>query len=158
MLDNYRRLLGRRTADFRGPLFADSDLHKTLEALGREAVRGVREHDGFVTVTQKYADELERGLFNVIAVSAGLSGTDFFTQTPCTCARATPMNRMHPPRRRRPAPGFLRQLRPGAGRQELSSIDFGPQSAICGCPSLGHRCFQRGRGGSWTDCLVRGVG
>lgn len=48
VLDNYRRLLGRSTATFRGPLFADSDLYKTLEALGWEAVRGVREHDDFV--------------------------------------------------------------------------------------------------------------
>lgn len=48
VLDNYRRLLGRTEAPFRGPLFADSDLYKTLEALGWEAVRGVRNHDVFV--------------------------------------------------------------------------------------------------------------
>ncbi|QDE36654.1 glycoside hydrolase family 127 protein [Microbacterium foliorum] len=40
VLDNLRRLVGESDADFRGPLFADSDLYKTLEALGWEATRG----------------------------------------------------------------------------------------------------------------------
>ncbi|MGW8482057.1 glycoside hydrolase family 127 protein [Microbacterium sp. NPDC055903] len=40
VLDNLRRLVGESDAAFRGPLFADSDLYKTLEAIGWEAVRG----------------------------------------------------------------------------------------------------------------------
>jgi DUF1680 family protein len=40
VLDNLRRLVGESGAEFRGPLFADSDLYKTLEAIGWEAVRG----------------------------------------------------------------------------------------------------------------------
>lgn len=40
VMDNLRRLVGESTAEFRGPLFADSDLYKTLEAIGWEAVRG----------------------------------------------------------------------------------------------------------------------
>ncbi|WP_432565621.1 glycoside hydrolase family 127 protein [Kineococcus sp. SYSU DK003] len=40
VLDNLRRLVGESDAPFRGPLFADSDLYKTLEAIGWEAVRG----------------------------------------------------------------------------------------------------------------------
>ncbi|MBK0296290.1 hypothetical protein IAE22_29520, partial [Bacillus sp. S34] len=49
VLDNFRRLAGRSDAPFRGPEFADSDLYKTLEALGWEAARGNRltEHDAF---------------------------------------------------------------------------------------------------------------
>jgi uncharacterized protein len=45
VLDNLRRLVGESDAPFRGPLFADSDLYKTLEAIGWEAVTGdVTEH------------------------------------------------------------------------------------------------------------------
>ncbi|MFD1716064.1 glycoside hydrolase family 127 protein [Amnibacterium flavum] len=40
VVDNLRRLVGESDAAFRGPLFADSDLYKTLEAIGWEAVRG----------------------------------------------------------------------------------------------------------------------
>ena len=40
VLDNFRRLIGESDAQFRGPLFADSDLYKLLEAIGWEAVRG----------------------------------------------------------------------------------------------------------------------
>lgn len=40
VMDNLRRLAGESTALFRGPLFADSDLYKTLEAIGWEEVRG----------------------------------------------------------------------------------------------------------------------
>lgn len=39
VLDNLRRLVRESTAEFRGPLFADSDLYKTLEAIGWEATR-----------------------------------------------------------------------------------------------------------------------
>ncbi|MDN4475271.1 glycoside hydrolase family 127 protein [Demequina sp. SYSU T00192] len=39
VLDNLRRLVGESDAPFRGPLFADSDLHKTLEAIAWEAAR-----------------------------------------------------------------------------------------------------------------------
>lgn len=39
VLDNLRRLVGESDAEFRGPLFADSDLYKTLEAIGWEATR-----------------------------------------------------------------------------------------------------------------------
>ncbi|WP_084830280.1 glycoside hydrolase family 127 protein [Demequina rhizosphaerae] len=39
VLDNLRRLVGDSDAPFRGPLFADSDLHKTLEAIAWEAAR-----------------------------------------------------------------------------------------------------------------------
>ncbi|GAA2937701.1 glycoside hydrolase family 127 protein [Microbacterium luteolum] len=45
-LDNLRRLTGETDADFRGMLFADSDIYKTLEAaaweMGREADAGLR--------------------------------------------------------------------------------------------------------------------
>ncbi|MDQ0577218.1 glycoside hydrolase family 127 protein [Agromyces albus] len=40
VMDNLRRLVGASEASFRGPLFADSDLYKTLEAIGWEAARG----------------------------------------------------------------------------------------------------------------------
>ncbi|PCE15263.1 hypothetical protein AUC47_14260 [Microbacterium sp. SZ1] len=40
VIDNLRRLVGESDAEFRGPLFADSDLYKTLEAIGWEATRG----------------------------------------------------------------------------------------------------------------------
>lgn len=40
VVDNLRRLVGESDAPFRGPLFADSDLYKTLEAIGWEATRG----------------------------------------------------------------------------------------------------------------------
>lgn len=40
VLDNLRRLVGESDASFRGPLFADSDLYKALEAIGWEATRG----------------------------------------------------------------------------------------------------------------------
>lgn len=40
VMDNLRRLVGESEAPFRGPLFADSDLYKTLEAIGWEAVNG----------------------------------------------------------------------------------------------------------------------
>lgn len=40
VVDNLRRLVGESDAPFRGPLFADSDLYKTLEAIGWEAVNG----------------------------------------------------------------------------------------------------------------------
>jgi uncharacterized protein len=40
VLDNLRRLVGESERPFRGPLFADSDLYKTLEAIGWEAVLG----------------------------------------------------------------------------------------------------------------------
>jgi len=46
-LDNFRRLLGESDAAWRGPLFADSDVYKVLEAiaweLGREDDRELRE-------------------------------------------------------------------------------------------------------------------
>ena len=49
VMDNLRRLVGESDAEFRGPLFADSDLYKTLEAIGWEAVRGdVAEFEPFV--------------------------------------------------------------------------------------------------------------
>ncbi|MEN2742637.1 beta-L-arabinofuranosidase domain-containing protein [Microbacterium sp. X-17] len=49
VLDNFRRLAGESDAPFRGPLFADSDLFKTLEAIGWEAVRGdIAEFEPFV--------------------------------------------------------------------------------------------------------------
>ncbi|GAA3936518.1 glycoside hydrolase family 127 protein [Microbacterium soli] len=49
VLDNFRRLAGTSTAPFRGPLFSDSDMFKTLEAIGWEAVRGdVSDFMGFV--------------------------------------------------------------------------------------------------------------
>jgi uncharacterized protein len=52
VLDNLRRLVGESDAPFRGPLFADSDLYKTLEAIGWEAVTGdVTEHLPFVDET-----------------------------------------------------------------------------------------------------------
>lgn len=40
VLDNLRRLIRESDAAYRGPQFADSDLYKTLEAIGWEAVRG----------------------------------------------------------------------------------------------------------------------
>jgi DUF1680 family protein len=40
VIDNLRRLVSESDAPFRGPLFADSDLYKTLEAIGWEATRG----------------------------------------------------------------------------------------------------------------------
>ena len=40
VLDNLRRLVGRSDAPFRGPVFADSDLHKTLEAVAWELGHG----------------------------------------------------------------------------------------------------------------------
>lgn len=48
-LNNFRRLIGESSEPFVGEMFADSDLYKTLEALGWEAVRGVRNHDDFVS-------------------------------------------------------------------------------------------------------------
>ncbi|WP_228479297.1 glycoside hydrolase family 127 protein [Microbacterium atlanticum] len=49
VIDNLRRLVGESDAEFRGPLFADSDLYKTLEAIGWEAVNGdASSFDGFV--------------------------------------------------------------------------------------------------------------
>ena len=39
VLDNLRRLAGESDAGFRGPHFADTDLHKTLEAIAWEAAR-----------------------------------------------------------------------------------------------------------------------
>lgn len=38
-LDNFRRLIGESDADFRGQLFADSDIYKTLEAIAWELGR-----------------------------------------------------------------------------------------------------------------------
>lgn len=47
-VDNFRRLTGESTADFRGPLFADSDVYKTLEAIAWETGRtGTTEYDAF---------------------------------------------------------------------------------------------------------------
>lgn len=40
VLDNLRRLIGRSNAPFRGLVFADSDLHKTLEAVAWELGHG----------------------------------------------------------------------------------------------------------------------
>ncbi|QNE37765.1 glycoside hydrolase family 127 protein [Leifsonia shinshuensis] len=54
VLDNFRRLAGESDAPFRGPLFADSDLYKTLEAIGWEAVRGE------IAEFQDFADEAIR--------------------------------------------------------------------------------------------------
>ncbi|QSB13842.1 glycoside hydrolase family 127 protein [Natronosporangium hydrolyticum] len=49
VMDNLRRLVGESDAPFRGMLFADSDLFKTLEAVGWEAVRdGAPEFASFV--------------------------------------------------------------------------------------------------------------
>lgn len=49
VMDNLRRLVGESDAPFRGPEFADSDLYKTLEAIGWEAAGGdASEFDGFV--------------------------------------------------------------------------------------------------------------
>ncbi len=39
VMDNFRRLLGESDADFRGFIFADSDLYKVLEAIGWEIGR-----------------------------------------------------------------------------------------------------------------------
>ncbi|MFV0429374.1 MAG: glycoside hydrolase family 127 protein [Arachnia sp.] len=47
VLDNFRRLIGESTAAYRGQVFADSDLYKTLEALGWEAVAGRASHAAF---------------------------------------------------------------------------------------------------------------
>ena len=41
-LDNLRRLVGRADGDFRGLVFADSDVYKTLEAAGWELHRGAQ--------------------------------------------------------------------------------------------------------------------
>ncbi len=41
VLDNLRRLVGSSDQTFRGLWFADSDLHKTLEAVGWESARGL---------------------------------------------------------------------------------------------------------------------
>lgn len=61
VLDNFRRLAGRTDVPFRGPEFADSDLYKTLEALGWEAARGTRlsEHDGFYDEAVELIDAVQ---------------------------------------------------------------------------------------------------
>lgn len=47
-VDNFRRLVGESEAPFRGPLFADSDVYKTLEAIAWEVGRtGTGEYEGF---------------------------------------------------------------------------------------------------------------
>ncbi|WCD91621.1 glycoside hydrolase family 127 protein [Microbacterium sp. nov. GSS16] len=61
-LDNLRRLVGESDAPWRGPLFADSDVYKTLEAiaweLGREDDRELREFfDDTVELIARAQDE-----------------------------------------------------------------------------------------------------
>lgn len=47
-VDNFRRLVGESDAPFRGPLFADSDVYKTLEAVAWEIGRtGTTRYDAF---------------------------------------------------------------------------------------------------------------
>jgi DUF1680 family protein len=47
-VDNFRRLVGQSAAPFRGPLFADSDVYKTLEAIAWEIGRtGTRRYNAF---------------------------------------------------------------------------------------------------------------
>lgn len=47
-VDNFRRLVGESDAPFRGPLFADSDVYKTLEAVAWEIGRtGTTDYDEF---------------------------------------------------------------------------------------------------------------
>ncbi|MBB1513615.1 glycoside hydrolase family 127 protein [Tessaracoccus sp. MC1627] len=48
-LDNFRRLIGESTAEWRGFWFADSDLYKTIEAVAWEIARtGTREFDAWL--------------------------------------------------------------------------------------------------------------
>ncbi len=86
VLDNLRRLVGESEADFRGPLFADSDLYKTLEAIGWEASRG--EVDQFVP----FVDEAVRLL---AAVQEGDGYLDSYYQGPHAGERFTDLPQGH---------------------------------------------------------------
>lgn len=60
VLNNLRRLVGESDAPFKGPLFTDSDLYKTLEAIGWEAVRtDVSEHLPFVNDSIRLLDAVQ---------------------------------------------------------------------------------------------------
>jgi len=49
VLDNFRRLVGESRAEHRGPVFADSDLYKVIEAVAWEIARsGTRAFDGWL--------------------------------------------------------------------------------------------------------------
>jgi len=49
VLDNFRRLLAESDAEFRGPVFADSDLYKVIEAVAWEIARtGTRAFDSWL--------------------------------------------------------------------------------------------------------------
>ncbi|WP_084104758.1 glycoside hydrolase family 127 protein [Demequina sp. NBRC 110056] len=85
VIDNFRRLVGRSDADFRGPVFADSDLFKTLEALGWEAVGGRRSHEEFL------AEVLE--LLEAVQAEDGYLNTSF--QGPRLGERFTDMQESH---------------------------------------------------------------
>ena len=58
VLDNFRRLIGESDAQFRGPLFADSDLYKMLEAIAWEL--GRKDNDELRRFFMESVDLLER--------------------------------------------------------------------------------------------------
>ncbi|GAA4770953.1 glycoside hydrolase family 127 protein [Microbacterium gilvum] len=86
VLDNLRRLVGESEAPFRGPLFADSDLYKTLEAIGWEAARGD------VTEFLQFVDESVRLL---AAVQEPDGYLDSYYQGPRAGERFTDLTQGH---------------------------------------------------------------
>ncbi|MBI9113936.1 glycoside hydrolase family 127 protein [Sanguibacter sp. YZGR15] len=59
-LDNLRRVVGRADGDFTGYHFADSDVHKLLEAIGWEIARtGTRDFDEFLAATVALLEEVQ---------------------------------------------------------------------------------------------------
>ena len=59
-VDNLRRVLGQANGDFRGLVFADSDVYKTLEAAGWELQRGPRDElDEFVDATTRLLADVQ---------------------------------------------------------------------------------------------------
>ncbi|WP_341946336.1 beta-L-arabinofuranosidase domain-containing protein [Microbacterium sp. LWH11-1.2] len=86
VLDNLRRLVGESDASFRGPLFADSDLYKALEAIGWEATRGE------VTEFLPFVDESVRLL---AAVQEDDGYLDSYYQGPHAGERFTDLSQGH---------------------------------------------------------------
>lgn len=83
VLDNFRRLTGESDAPLRGPLFADSDLFKTLEAIGWEAVRGnTSEFDAFVDDSVRLIGAVQEPDGYVNTYFQGPHAGDRFTDLP----------------------------------------------------------------------------
>jgi uncharacterized protein len=86
VLDNLRRLTGDSDAAFRGPLFADSDLYKVLEAIGWEVVRGD---------VIEFEDFLDESVRLLAAVQAPDGYLNSYYQGPHTGERFTDLAQGH---------------------------------------------------------------